>query len=318
MIGITRMRLCLLGLAASVLVGAAAPGSTGFGWQKSADALSLVLDDRVVWRFNQGVDQPKSCFHPLTVRGGPDLTGFRPEDHRWHRALWFSWKFINGVNYWEEDPATGRSEGRTELKATGVETRADFSARIEQELEYRPANGTVVLREQRNIAVSPPDAEGSYAVDWLMTFTAVTNAILDRTPLPEEKEGKPYGGYAGLSVRFAKDFGDVRAITTNGLVTFDAERFRGKSPGMDYSGRVGGREYGIAILDHPKNLNAPSPWYAIHGAEMRYFSPAVLCYGPHVMKAGDTLNLRYRVIVHPGRWEVGRLTEELRRYAAER
>jgi hypothetical protein len=84
---------------------------------------------------------------------------------------------------------------------------------------------------------------------------------------------------------------------------------------MDYSGSLAGRDYGIAILDHPGNLNSPSPWYAIHGPIMRYFSPAVLCYGPHIMKTGDTLTLRYRVVVHPERWDADRLLQEWRRHS---
>ena len=35
---------------------------------------------------------------------------------------------------------------------------------------------------------------------------------------------------------------------------------------------------------------------------MSFFSPAVLCYEPITLQAGERLTLRYRVIVHPGRW----------------
>jgi hypothetical protein len=48
---------------------------------------------------------------------------------------------------------------------------------------------------------------------------------------------------------------------------------------------------------------------------MRYFSPAVICYQPHRLKAGEKLALRYRVLVHPGRWGADRLRAEMQRYA---
>jgi len=70
------------------------------------------------------------------------------------------------------------------------------------------------------------------------------------------------------------------------------------------------QEAGIAILDHPKNLNAPTPWYAINDQTMRYFSPAVLCCKPHTLQAGQSLTLRYRLIIHPGRWDAKRLRSE--------
>jgi hypothetical protein len=74
---------------------------------------------------------------------------------------------------------------------------------------------------------------------------------------------------------------------------------------------------GLAILDHPDNLNAPSPWYAINGREMHYFSPAVICYGPHQLRRADKFTLRYRVMVHPGRWGETRLQEEAKNFAAD-
>jgi hypothetical protein len=43
---------------------------------------------------------------------------------------------------------------------------------------------------------------------------------------------------------------------------------------------------------------------------MSFFSPAVICYGPHTLPAGAVMTLRYRVIVHPGRWDRRRLDSE--------
>jgi hypothetical protein len=49
---------------------------------------------------------------------------------------------------------------------------------------------------------------------------------------------------------------------------------------------------------------------------MHYFSPAVTCYHPHTLKAGQSMTLRYRVIVHPDRWPTSRLQEQIDRYLA--
>jgi hypothetical protein len=150
-----------------------------------------------------------------------------------------------------------------------------------------------------------------------LTFTAAdAPVIFDRTPLPGEPGGQVYGGYAGLSVRLANAFQDVKAATTAGPAQFKDARFRGKSPGLDYSGLLEGRVMGIAILDHPQNLNAPSPWYAIYDQVMRFFSPAVVCYGPHTLAAGQSFTLRYRVLVHEGRWDAARIEREAARFNA--
>ncbi len=309
----------LLGAQFLILSAAAQPaaGAEGFAWQEKADSTALVRGEQIIWRFNHGPSDTKPCFHPVAAPGGPVLTGFRPEDHPWHRALWFSWKFIDGVNYWEEDKKTGQSEGRTEYRNLRIERRPDYSARLALDLEYRPANAVTVLSEERVIEVSAPDREGGYHLDWSLRFVARTNLLLDRTPLPEEPKGQPYGGYAGLSVRFAPEMKAVQAITALGPVEFKDTRFRGQASGLEYSGEFAGRTTGIAMLDHPQNLNSPSPWYAINDRVMNYFSPAVLCYQPHSLKTGGRLNLRYRVWIHPGRWNAARLEAETRRFARE-
>jgi hypothetical protein len=286
--------------------------TNGFAWKKGLDSVALIKDGQVVWQFNHGSSQTKPNFHPLALPNGPVLTWDRPADHVWHRALWFSWKFINGINYWEEDPKTGQAAGKTEWQAKSVVTSADFSSLLVLELAYHPPGKPPVLTEQRSIRISAPDDKGEYHLDWDMTFIAgPEEVLLDRTPLPNEKDGKPYGGYAGLSVRFAKEMESPIACGLDGLITFQEGRYRGRSGAMDYSGLFAGREGGIAMVDHLRNLNAPSPWYIINDNQMRYFSPALLCYQPCKLGASEHLTLRYRVIVHPGRWNGEHLRSQL-------
>lgn len=172
--------------------------------------------------------------------------------------------------------------------------------------------GERVLAESREIEVSSPAADGSYSIDWTGHFTALAEeVVLDRTPLPDEPGGQAFGGYAGLSIRLVQ-LADRAAVTSDGPVKFNPqERFRGRASAFDYHGELGASAVGVAVLAHPQNLNAPSPWYAIRSGQMSFFSPAVICYGPHAMRRGDGFTLRYRVVVHPGRWDTERLLQEL-------
>jgi hypothetical protein len=293
--------------------------ASGLAWKRETGSIALVRGDQTVWKFNFNADESKPSFHPVALPDGPVLTWYRPPDHRWHRGLWFSWKYINGLNYWEEDPRTGVSQGRTEWTEPRIESAGDFSARLSMDLSYRPPDGPPVLTERRTVRISPPDADGAYHLDWDMTFQAgAVDALLDRTPLPDEPNGQVFGGYAGLSVRFVRELDQRQAVTTEEVAQFRQARFRGKAPAVDYSGVIDGRPVGIAIVDHPANLNAPSPWYVINDTVMHYFSPAVICYAPYTLPAGQSFRLRYRVIVHPGRWESERLRAEAQRFAAAR
>lgn len=286
-------------------------------WQwKAEDGKSLTLSqgDQVLWQFCYDANQAKPYFHPVALPDGRVLTWNSPPDHPWHHALWFSWKFINGVNYWEPD-ASGKPPGKTKWQDVEIGTKEDGSARIAMKLTYGPTDENVLLTERRVVEVSPPAVDGTYAFDWTCQFTAgEQKVVLDRTPLPNEPDGKLYGGYAGLSVRFAKDLTEREAVTPEGPVEFVDSRFRGRSSALDYNGLIDGKSCGIAILDSPRNLNSPTPWYVIRSQVMSYYSPAVICYGPHAMEPGESFTLRYRVVVHNGRWNALRLAAEMKRF----
>lgn len=260
-----------------------------------------------LWQYHWGSALDVPYFHPLATVAGQVLSQDQPQDHRWHHGLWFSWKFINGVNYWEPSARTGRPEGRTGWSEPVVETRDDHSAVISMQLTYQPAagQGESALREQRSIALSAPDAQGQYHIDWSSSFRALgADVVLDRTPPKDQSSG----GYAGLSVRFAQRFTERRAVTTAEVVPFGTGgRYRGRALAVDYSGLVEGQLAGVAFFDHPGNPRHPTPWYLIAHGEMSYMNASLLSDEPLVLKAGEGMTLRYRLVVHPGRWDGARL-----------
>ncbi len=323
--GTSRSRLLL-----AVAVGLIAAGHTTLplrAQQRSAvtlqhqegDSLTARAGDVVLWQLHYGLNQPKPFFHPVALPDGRVMTWNSPPDHPWHHGLWFSWKYINGVNYWEPNSQTGKPDGRTIWHDVHIESLPDQATSIRMNLAYGPGESATVLTEDRSIVVSEVDDEGNYHFDWTCAFTAVAEkVVLDRTPLPDQPGGEVYGGYAGLSVRFPQDLTDREATSSAGPVEFSPqERYRGRATAMDYAGTHGAGPAGIAICDHPANLNHPSPWYVIRSAPMSYYSPAVICYEPHTMQAGESFTLRYRVIVHSGKWNAQRLVEEYQRFVRE-
>ncbi len=287
-------------------------------WQQDDTSLALTKDGQTIWRFNYAPEDQKPHFHPLTMPGGEIMTAKSPDDHPWHRGLWWSWKYINGVNYWEEDRNTGESDGETTWKNVKIRTADNGEAEISLNLIYAPKGGDPVLVERRELHVSALDSGASYSIDWTATFTALSSDVtFDRTPLPHEKDGKAWGGYAGLSLRFALDMKERQAASAAGPIAFNEQnRHRSKASALDYSGMFGTNPNvaGVAIFDHPDNLNAPTPWYVIRSDVMSFFTPAVICYGPHTLLARESMTLRYRVSVHPGRWDAERLRAEEKRF----
>lgn len=244
------------------VISPAGTGGRAWRWEKQdGSSLALIGAAAPLWQFRYGAYLDTPYFHPLNTLGGRTLTWDRPADHLWHHGLWFSWKFINTVNYWEIDAKTGRPAGRTSWKDIRVAAREDGSASIGMALDYRPAGENLpVTTEKRTIEVSSPDAEGIYAVDWTGIFEAVKEVVLDRTPLPGEPGGQTWGGYSGLSLRFAGNLAERQFMTSDGPIEkFVDDRYRGRHTAVDYSGLVDDKPAGVAILDHPQTHVPPRP-----------------------------------------------------------
>jgi hypothetical protein len=266
-----------------------------YSWQQTENSLALLNKNKIVWQLNHQKNQNHPYFHPLALPDGTQLTAENPADHPWHWGLWFSWKYINAVNYWDPVPPKGRTQ------VTDVKTKLspDHWAHIELSISYRIPNQPPVLTEKRTLTVSPPDKNGSYHIDWQSTFTATDNdVVLDRTPIPGQENAKSYGGYAGLSLRMAENTKNFKFLSSKGPIK--SESHGTKSEWLDFSGKTtDGKSAGITIFDHPKNLNHPTPWWL--SASMTFFSPAIIYYKPYTLKAGTHLNLQYRILIHKDR-----------------
>jgi len=299
---------CLIGLV--VALGGHLRGESGLSWKQEPGTLALRRNSEVVWQLNFRTEEGKPYFHPLRTMNGEVITDLRPGDHPWHRGLWFSWKLINGINYWEENPTTGKSEGISELVSSEVETRADFSARITMKLSYHPPGKAEILSEERLIEVSAPDPSGDYRMDWSSKFHATASAELSRTPLPEEAGGKAWGGYAGLSLRLAKSLkGGVFSSDRIAPGERDKKAHGSRSNWFAFT-LPGGKRGGIAIFN--AGTNPPTTrWYIT--PEMPFLSPAVLWQKPFRLAKGDSLSLKYRVLVFNSAAGRSRLTEEWKR-----
>ena len=321
-----RTNISSLILAAAVLslpVGrlSAADSAAPPSWQQTAGTVALVQDGKPVWQFNFATNGPtKPYFHPVGLPGGLPITCPNPPDHPWHYGLWFSWKYLNGVNYWEENKQR-QSEGTTSWRVEKIETRPDFSATLVLALDYRKAGAAQpVLTERRVIEISAPAADGSYAMDWKLEIQAGAEPVkFDRTPLVGEEGGKSYGGYAGLSVRLAQELSEVKVNATAETGPTVENRYRFRASAADFNGKLGGAEVGFAMLDHPSNPRFPTPWYAITDAKQPFWflNAAWIQRQPFDLPAAKNLQLRYRVLVHPQRWDGARLTAEAQRFAGE-
>jgi hypothetical protein len=251
--------------------------------------------------------KPKPFFHPVRTPAGHALSNFEPHDHVWHRGLWFTFKFVNGENFWEERPPFGTQ--RT-LAPPVIAHRGD---RIELRgpLQWIRPDGQSPIIDERRLWAYQPLGDDAYAIDLDTELTPLADVLLDRTPFGT------WGGYGGLVLRGTRNWQATRILLSDGTRT---ERPTGqRALWADLSGKLDGgpdRRGGFAILDHPANARHPSPWYG-GCADTNYVNAAILFHEPMRLDRGQTLRLRYRVLVHDGEPETTWLDDQWRRFAGD-
>lgn len=297
MVPVRRIAALLAAVLLSVLV---TPAEAA--WKLDSSGLTWVANGRVVWKYNLDPARGMSYFYPLSYRGGPSLVLPSPDDHPWHYGLWFSWKLINGSNYWEQDRRTGLAEGRTTWKVVKIDRKADGSAFIQLDVTYTGKSGAVDLTERREIRVTPAARDGSYTIYWNAWFTAgEQGAVLDRTPMPGEPGGQANGGYAGLGVRLIPPPAVISILTEEGpLVRFEGARARPRTPTLAANVTELGKKLGaIAVYGQPDESGPVLPWYVVDASQtetqMRFFNQSLLAPKVIRLAPGEMLHLGYRI-----------------------
>ncbi len=258
------------------------------------------------WRYVYA-GKPKPYVHPLRTPAGHCLTNFEPHDHLWHRGLWYTFKFINGENFWEEHEPYGTQRTRSfSLIIHDPEGRLAFHTA----LDWLRPSGEAVFHEERELAHEALGEE-SYALDFATTLTAAADLTLDRTPFTT------WGGYGGLILRGNRNWVETRLLFPDGSTS---DRPAGV-PALwcDLSGKLDGgpdQTGGVAIFDHPDNPRHPTPWYGATGSG-HYVNAAVLFHEPLRVAAGEALRFRYRVLVHDGIWDAPRLQAAYEAYVGD-
>ena len=273
-------------------------GKPLFSWSETDTTFALLNHKEVVWQFNYDDRFQRPYFHPLTVNN-TQITCLSPPDHPWHLGLWFCWKYINHLNYWEyltdnRSAKTGyKSEGVTEIVQKKITENPDFTADIHLTINYHPPRESPVLTEDRNYHITVPDKDGDYFIEENHLLRVLADSVmLDRTPPARIANGRISGGYAGLSVRFNQDF-TAPEFRSSGDTTLCE-----KCSWLYFGFRsLTNKKVGILIEQDPQYTPPSCRWYTINDPliPFYYYSPAILYDHKVVLKKGETMQLKYRI-----------------------
>ena len=275
---------------------------TKYSWQETDTTFALLNHKEVIWQLNYNDRFRRPYFHPLMVNHTM-ITSLSPPDHPWHLGLWFCWKYINHVNYWEylnekRSAKTGyRSEGATEIVKKEIIRNADYSADLKMWINYHPQDGPVVMTEVRTYHITVPTRTGSFNIIQDHQFKVTADSIvLDRTP-PAIRGGRTQGGYAGISIRFSQNF-------TSPEIRNPADSAICQKCNWQYYGfkSLTGQRVGMKIETDPQFNLPTSRWYIINDPLIPFFfySPGVIFDDKVTFKKEESFRLKYTISVLNG------------------
>ena len=326
------MRLIFLILIqASLLLG----GDEPVAFVRHGDQVDVSIAGKPFTSYYFGTETPKPYLYPLRspegiilTRGYPMVTSIPGEsrDHPHHRAMFFAHGDINGVDFWGEakyeEKAPVKVSGKTYTSEDLPKGRTLF-VRLEETIGG-PESGT--LRAVFSLVGSDGLAMGSETQEYTFRGNESTRTIdctftltADHgTPLKmgDTKEGT-------FAIRVVRSLQEPAVKMLNSAGAVGEKNIWGKrADWVDYSGVVGGERIGIAIFDNPGNIKHPTYWHA-----RGYGLFAVNPFGEHdfyndpkrdgsvTIATGNSLTLRYRVLIHNGDAEEAKVAEAYRRYA---
>ena len=279
------------------------------------------------WAYNWH-DRPRPFVHPVTTPSGRVLTVDAPADHPWHHALWFTIKFVNGENFWEEYDDYGllvQDRPRRVLGATDAAGRI-WRSHISWQRPGNPGGTGAEVVIDQVVELALEQHRDMVAMDWDVRLVPRVDVVLDRTPFTT------WGGYGGLTFRGRGDWHDTTLWApghpwppgddTRARLLGDGSRWcslEGMLPGPQGAERPAG----MAILDHPGNPNHPTPWYASTRADTygdegwsNFVNAAFLWHGPLEVAAGEELRLRHRVVTWDDESDHERIDSEWDRWVS--
>ena len=273
-------------LATRVIISLPAAG-TEITAVKVGARINVTIDGKFFTSYIFSEDEKYPFFYPVNgpVSGG-SVTSMRNAVYPHHSSLFFGCDLVNGGNYWQE----GLERGRIISVNALIEKQGGDSVVITDECIWSRPGAISPVKDTRTFTITAPSATMTQ-IDVEITMEMLIDVVIKKT------------NHSLFSARMAADLS-----VKNGGTMINAEGLLGEpgtfgkgSPWIDFYGKRGNAIEGLAIMQHPKNPWYPSPWFT---RDYGFMSPTPM-YWPQngtdtQMKKGETLLLRYRVLVHGG------------------
>jgi methane monooxygenase PmoA-like len=279
--------------------------------EEGPHALAILLPEGPFTTYNFDPAIARPFFYPVLGPGGKMVTRSYPmkkdvpgetKDHPHHRSLWTAYGEVNDVDDWSEAPGK-----HGWIKHQKFESRADgpvfggFTATA----VWTSADGKPVLDERRSIRVYNVGADRR-----LLDYEVSLIATYEDIHYGDTKEG----GILSVRVATSMDGNKGGRMENSNDGVGEKQCWGKRAQWLDYSGPVEGQTLGIGMMDHPGNFHHPCYWhardYGLVGTNP--FAKAAFEGGQPTgshQKKGESLRFRYRVLIHKGNADEGRVED---------
>lgn len=245
--------------------------------------------NRLLTSYRAHPSQKYPYFYPLAgPKSGRSLSTETSLPYPHHRSMLFACDRVNGANFWQGPIAEGQivSVGLKLGQCTAE------SAEILDCCEWRRPGQKPLMTDQRKFTLQVVGPE-LRLIDADIQWTASVDVEIQRT------------NHSLFSLRAAPDiipWSGGTLVNSEGQ-SGEKETFGKPAAWCAYYGRRAGLPEelveGIALLDHPKNPWAPTPWFT---RDYGFISPSPFYFigEPWRLASGRSVRLRYRVVLFAG------------------
>jgi hypothetical protein len=264
----------------------------------------------------------KPYAHPVRTLAGRTVTGYRPNDHRWHKGLQMTASHLSGQNFWGGNCYI-HGEGYQRLPERVGSMRHDgfasFTAdddrlAFTEDLTWVANGGEEWAKEERGLAVHSVDEEaGAWALDWSIHLTNVRDEPLAfGSPTTA---GREMAGYTGLQWRGPRDFTGGSVLTPDALAADDVMGSQG--PWLAFTTEHDETDgHSTLVFAHaPENLDEkaaihPSHWF-VRSEPIPTVAFSWAFFEEFGLAPGESFAYRYRLLVADGAWDRERVAAHL-------
>ncbi len=257
----------------------------------------------ILWPIIGPTGKPMTRDFPMRNRRG------EAKDHPHQRSLWFSHGSVNGIDFWGEQGKVGTIKHLEFTKIAGGKP-AVVAARD----AWLAPDGRRVCEDRRLLRF---DSDGDTRwIDFDITLTASDGDVT----FGDTKEGT-FGVRVAQTLSVDAHRGG-KIVNSRGET--NAAAWGRPAAWVDYHGPIDGATIGIAIFNHPSSFRYPTHWhvrsYGLFAANpfgLHEFPGGKDADGTFTLRRGESVTLRYRVLLHRGDEREGSVAERFAAYSKE-